>query len=110
MTTDDGRLFIQSTSIERKRVVIETTEDPTGVAPEFAAITDLAGDPATYADGVWHSDGWDSVTGRVVAYTATMGKSGADLVLTDKLVYSVFMRWTLSAEVPVIDCGLVEVL
>ena len=102
-------MIIESTTAERVPVTLWTTADPTATLPEFSITTGTRSDPGTFQNGVWDSDGWDSTTGRVVAWSPVVG-SGQALDITEGTNYDLWVRWTISGETPVKLAGRLEVL
>lgn len=97
------RRGLESMSAEEVLVKLRSRKDPTGSDVEFAVSTVRRNqvDPGdlTWVAGEWSPGGWDSSTGRVDAFTPTIGESG-DLVVAEGTI-DLWVRWTSGASVPV---------
>ncbi len=98
---------IESASAEYIPVIVHTSADPTTALPGFSVTTGSRSDPGTFSEGLWDADGWDSTTGRIVAWSPLAG-AGQTLDLTDGLNYNLWVRWTLGSQVIVKEAGVVE--
>jgi hypothetical protein len=99
-------LVLDNNTAERLKVVVRTTSDPTGIAPDFSVAGSDADDPGSWVAGQW-SGAWDDETGVVTAETPVMGDGEALDVTVGE--YSLWVRWTVPGEVPVKRIGLVRI-
>ena len=98
---------IESATSERVPVVVWTTADPTATPPSFSVTSAVRSNPGTFVNGNWDSEGWDSTTGRVVAWSALLG-DGEALDISEGTTYDLWVRWTASGETPVKLAGTLE--
>ena len=98
-------LTIESTTVEKLPVIIETPSDPTGTAPEFSIGTGT--DPGTWVAGAWSST-WDSTTRIATSLTPLTGVAG--MVLTQGLQPRLWARWHIGTEAPVRVVSVVQVI
>jgi hypothetical protein len=103
-------ITLESTTAERLKATIETSEDPTGTAPEFA-LTTTTTEPSTWVAGSWNGTGtWntDNTILTIDAYTPIMG-DGQALDTNAATDYDLWIRWYLSTQTPVKHLGRIRI-
>lgn len=97
---------LESTSIEKIPMTIETSTDPTGGTVSFALTTGGNTEPSTFSNGEWISDSWelndpdDVQKGGTAKALTPLAGAGQTLAVTADTDYMIYARWSVGVETP----------